>query len=67
MPPTVDKQKCIGCGACHSVCPADPKVFELKDTPDGSKSHVVNPESCIECGACVASCPTNAIKLGENK
>jgi len=67
MPPTVDAKKCIGCGACVSVCPAQPKVFELKDTKEGSKSQVTNPEACIECGACEASCPTNAIKLKENK
>ncbi len=24
----VDKEKCIGCGSCESVCPA---VFEMKD------------------------------------
>jgi NAD-dependent dihydropyrimidine dehydrogenase PreA subunit len=67
MPPIVDQKKCIGCSACVSVCPAEPKVFELKDTKEGSKSHVVHPEACIECGACVATCPTNAIKLAEKK
>ncbi len=55
--PQVDKEKCIGCGACVSVCPQN--VFELKD----SKSIVVRPENCIECNACVESCPVGAIKL----
>ena len=67
MPPIVDQKVCIGCSACVSVCPAEPKVFELKDIKEGSKSHVVHPEACIECGACVATCPTNAIKLAEKK
>lgn len=59
MPPTVDMEKCTGCGTCYDVCPAEPKVYEIKD----EKSHVVNPESCIECGACEAECPEEAISL----
>ncbi|RLJ05189.1 MAG: 4Fe-4S ferredoxin [Candidatus Aenigmatarchaeota archaeon] len=55
--PEVDKEKCIGCGACVSVCPAN--VFEMKD----GKSVVMRPEDCMECGACVANCPQEAIKL----
>lgn len=59
MPPKVDHAKCDGDGACFEVCPADPKVFEIKN----GKAHVVHPEACIECGACEAACPTGAIKL----
>ena len=46
----INKNKCIGCGRCASVCrmQADP----LKD-PD-------SPE-CIRCGDCVSSCPAGAI------
>ncbi len=64
MPPTVDENKCTGCGACVSVCPASPVVFEMVEKDAGNKSVVKNPDSCIECGACVASCPVEAIKLG---
>lgn len=55
--PKVDMEKCIGCGACVSVCPQD--VFEMKD----GKSHVAKPENCVECNACVENCPVSAIKL----
>ncbi|RLJ09681.1 MAG: ferredoxin [Candidatus Aenigmatarchaeota archaeon] len=55
--PVVDKEKCVGCGACVSVCPAD--VFKLKE----GKSVVVNPDNCIGCGSCVENCPVKAIKL----
>ncbi|MFH1403881.1 MAG: 4Fe-4S dicluster domain-containing protein [Candidatus Altiarchaeota archaeon] len=67
MPPIVDEKKCTGCGACVSVCPASPTVFELVDKEEGKKSVVKHPEACIECGACVASCPVEAIKLGQSK
>ncbi|MFX1486452.1 MAG: indolepyruvate ferredoxin oxidoreductase subunit alpha [Promethearchaeota archaeon] len=59
MPPTVDLEKCTGCGDCYDVCPAEPNCFEIKD----KKSHVVCPESCIECGSCESSCPEAAITL----
>jgi len=58
MRPYVDEEKCITCGACHDVCPADPNVFEIED-----KSKVVHPEACIECGACEEACPVDAIEL----
>ncbi len=59
MPPKVNKKLCIGCGACQSVCPADPNVFEIKD----GKSNVSHPKACIHCGACEENCPVNAIKI----
>ncbi len=58
MRPYVDEEKCIACGTCHDVCPADPNVFEVTDV-----SHVVNPDACIGCGSCEESCPTSAITL----
>ncbi len=63
MPTEVNAEKCIGCGACVSVCPASPNVYEMRDTDAGKKSIVKNRDACIECGACVTSCPTEAIKM----
>ena len=58
MRPFVDEEKCIACGTCEGVCPADPVVFEVKD-----KSKVINPDACIECEECVQNCPVQAIEL----
>ena len=55
----VDKEKCIGCGLCESICP---EVFEIGK--DG-KSHVKNPKACKngKCKEAAESCPVQAIKL----
>lgn len=55
---TVDKDKCIGCGACVAACPGS---FEMKD----GKAHAVKAE--VEKLICeedaVSSCPVDAIKV----
>lgn len=28
--PVVDKEKCVGCGICENVCPAEPAAIEIK-------------------------------------
>ncbi len=55
MPVTVNKELCIGCGACVGVCP----VSALSMDGDGKAE--CNPETCIDCGACVGTCPVSAI------
>ena len=54
----VDRKRCIGCGACVSMCP---DVFELKD----GKSSVKNAKACskCDCKAAVDACPVGAITL----
>jgi len=56
MPVTVDKDTCIGCGACTGVCPT--QSLEL----DGDGKCKCNAETCIDCGACVGTCPVGALK-----
>ncbi len=63
MPTEVNEETCIGCGACVSVCPANPNVYEMQDKEAGKKCVVKNKDACIDCGACVTTCPVQAIKM----
>jgi NAD-dependent dihydropyrimidine dehydrogenase PreA subunit len=53
----VDEEKCIDCGACYSLCPADAITFKE------DASIAFNEEKCISCGLCVNACPTRAITI----
>ena len=57
---SVDEKKCMGCGACASVCTYG--AIEMKETKQGKKA-VVNPILCKGDGLCNAKCPTGAIQL----
>jgi len=55
----VDYEKCIHCGLCLSVCPAE--VFRL----DGDWKLIVDYSKCNKCGICDDICPVGAIYLNE--
>ncbi|MFV0380217.1 MAG: 4Fe-4S binding protein [Anaerorhabdus sp.] len=55
MPVTVDKDLCIGCTACVSVCPTGALSMDSNDKAE------CEPSACIDCGACVGACPVSAI------
>lgn len=52
---TVNKELCIGCGTCESLCP---NVFKIED----GKSKVVSEEcDTCNCKEVAKSCPVTAI------
>lgn len=56
--PSIDLQKCIGCGACVRACPED-GVLQLAF----GQAVVVHGARCVGHGLCAEACPTNAIAL----
>jgi len=55
--PNIDKNKCLACGGCISVCPQDAISWI------GNKAEI-NPEKCISCTICIKTCPVGAISEG---
>ncbi len=53
---TIDRDKCVECGACRQACPMDIPVWRQPDSRE-----------CIRCGRCLRACPKAAIgrKIGK--
>ena len=48
--------KCVKCGRCYEVCPADAIDWKKKEYAK------INKDKCIKCKACVNACPFMAIE-----
>ncbi len=57
MPAVVNKDECVGCGACVEVCPQE--AITMDDVA------IIDVNECIDCGACVDECPNGAITIKE--
>ncbi|MDD5561260.1 MAG: DUF362 domain-containing protein [Candidatus Omnitrophica bacterium] len=57
--PVVHSDRCIGCGACGSICPAGAIVLK-------NKKSAVDALKCIGCASCLAVCPTMAMFIDFN-
>jgi ferredoxin len=56
---SVNKEECIGCGACASICS---EVFKMNDKTN--KAEVKSANSKADCAKEAAdSCPVKAIKI----
>lgn len=66
MPTLANKNECVGCTACVSIC--SKKCIEMKTDEYGfSYPEFVFPDNCIKCGLCENVCPIiNAPKISDN-
>lgn len=64
--PDYDKDKCVGCAACYTVCP--PRAIDLVDDPAARRRTLtICLDRCITCGQCQANCITKeGIRLGHD-
>ena len=53
---SIDKEKCLRCGACVAVCP----LLALDLNEHGVKN---DNSKCTLCGICQKMCPVKAIKV----
>lgn len=51
----IDKDTCLGCGACAESCP----VGAIAADADGK--YEIDADACLGCGACAGDCPVSAI------
>ncbi len=51
----VNKDECIGCGACADQCPVSAIALD-----DEGKAGI-DADACLDCGACAGTCPVQAI------
>ena len=66
----LDYARCVGCGICVSVCPAEALALHPAVVNNGElvKKPFVGVDStkCTFCGECVVLCPTTALKMETN-
>ncbi|MDR1009249.1 MAG: 4Fe-4S binding protein [Rickettsiales bacterium] len=53
----INKDICISCGQCATICPVAAAAFV-----DGE--YKIDPAKCTSCGACAENCPVEAISQG---
>jgi len=55
-----DKDKCISCNQCTSVCHQGIDVMSF-----ANKGKPMEDPQCVRCSACVSTCPTGVLSFGE--
>ncbi len=62
MKANVNKETCIGCGLCETICP---DVFAMKESVAEVIVETVPPQAERGCRQAVESCPVAAITITE--
>jgi hydrogenase-4 component H len=61
--PTIDGEKCIGCGACVEVCP--PRLITIMD--EGKTRRIsMDYSRCTYCARCQEICPVESARLTDD-
>jgi uncharacterized protein (DUF362 family)/ferredoxin len=60
--PVIRESKCIGCGTCINVCPANPKAIDWKKK-GSEKIPEYDYNLCLRCFCCQEMCPEGAINI----
>ena len=63
--PSLDSDKCKGCGKCVNVCPVEAMLLTSANDPKKPKARKakLDEDLCLGCGVCVRTCPSEAILL----
>ena len=62
--PTIDLNKCVGCGVCVRECAANcitMAVVQISDTKKSVRA-VIDYDQCVDCLTCSEACPAGAIR-----
>ncbi len=62
----VDKEKCIGCGACINICPVGAISLSAGQAGMVNDKAQIDINKCMDCGRCAQVCPQDAIHPGSN-
>ncbi|MGC8816333.1 MAG: 4Fe-4S binding protein [Candidatus Hadarchaeum sp.] len=55
----LDRESCIDCGACLSLCPSG-ALYQDKDN-----TVLLDEDKCVYCELCVPACPVRALELSK--
>jgi ferredoxin len=64
--PTIDKEKCTGCGLCAIDCPT--KALNISQNSERDSYQLLfRHDLCDACGICEKSCPEHCLNLTEKE